>query len=64
MCFTEAVQVKGFGSVLRRSMYAVIAAISSSTLVTAKRFSWRWLSSAKNRSTRFNHEELVGTKWK
>ena len=33
----------------------MMALINWSTLVTASRLSWRWLSSPKKRSTRFSH---------
>ena len=62
MSLTVAVQTKGFGARFRSSMYAVIACTSWPTLWTARRLSWRCVSSEKKRSTRFSHEDEVGTK--
>ena len=59
-----AVQIKGRGRLLFSLMYWVIARISSDTLRKVPRRILLLVISENQRSTRFSHDELVGTKWR
>src|SRR3990172_1130636 len=64
MSSTFAVQVNDRGCRLWCTMKASMAAISSATLLNTPRRSRLVVSSRNQRSTRFNHELLVGGKWR
>ena len=55
---------KCLGLRLWSAIYAVIALMRSFTLVKVPRRMRLPVISAKNRSTMFNHDALVGVKWK
>lgn len=51
---------KGFGSVLWSATYRLMAACRSTMPAKTPRLRRRFLSAAKNTSTAFSHEALVG----
>ena len=63
MASTVAVQTKGLGLTLVDSMYWLIAEIKSGTLGKVPRRIRFWVIWLSQRSTKFNHEDDVGTKW-
>jgi len=64
MASADFVQTKGFGWALCAAMYSSMAAIKSGTLWKPPRRMRLEASSRNPGATRFNHEELVGVKWR
>jgi hypothetical protein len=62
MSSADLVQMNGLGSLFHSLVHLRMSFSSSVTLRWADLRSFRFVSSANHRSTRFSHDELVGVK--